>query len=59
MLSLHFAELGWRSAEEIGGQNKQMMRLLESKVGQFLRFRIQGQNIVCVDFPGTFVWSNR
>jgi hypothetical protein len=59
MLSLHFAELGWRSADEIGGQNKQMMRLLESKVGQFLRFRIQGQNIVCVDFPGTFVRSNR
>lgn len=54
MLSLHFAELGWRSAEEIGGQNKQMMRMLESKVGQFLRFRIQGQDLYCIDFPGLF-----
>jgi hypothetical protein len=58
MLSLHFAELSWRSAEEIGGQNTQMMRMLESKVGQFLRFRIQGQNIACVDFPGLFLRSN-
>jgi hypothetical protein len=54
MLSLHFAELGWRAAEEIGGQNKQMMRMLESKVGQSLRFRIQGQDLYCIDFPGLF-----
>lgn len=54
ILSLYFAELGWRGSDEIGGQNKQMMRMLESKVGQFLRFRIQGQDLYCIDFPGLF-----